>query len=81
MQTTILTIPEMQTQETAIAVAKTLEGVAGVENIHISLAASRARIGYNERLATPEQFHSALAAVGFSVAPNTGGCCGGCGGH
>ncbi len=81
MQTAILSIPAMQTQETAITVAKALESVAGVENIHITLASSRARIAYNERLTSPEHFHNVLAAVGFSVAPVSGGCCGGCGGH
>jgi copper chaperone CopZ len=81
MQTATLTIPAMQTEAIAIAVAKALETVNGVEAVHITLAHGRARVGFDESLATPVQLRSAVSAAGFVVADApASGCCGGCGG-
>lgn len=81
MQTATLTIPAMQSEAIAIAVAQALETVTGVDTVHITLANTSARVGFNEMLATPEQLHSAVTAAGFAVKPReakAGGCCGGC---
>lgn len=82
MQTATLTIPAMQNEAIAIAVAKALETVNGVDSVHITLAQARARVGFDENIASPIQLRSAVAAAGFIVAdaPKAGGCCGGCGG-
>ena len=81
MQTALLSIPTMQDQASALAVPQALEAVAGVETVHLTLATGRARVGYNEAVASPEQLHLAVAGAGFAVAPAaSGGCCGGCGG-
>lgn len=80
MQTATLTIPAMQSEAIAIAVAQALEMVTGVDTVHITLANASARVGYNELLATPDQLHLALTAAGFAVQAKekAGGCCGGC---
>jgi copper chaperone CopZ len=82
MQTATLTIPAMQNEAIAIQVAKALETVNGVDSVHITLAHARARVGFDEQIASPLQLRSAVAAAGFIVAdaPASGGCCGGCGG-
>lgn len=80
MQTATLTIPAMQDQANAIAIAKALETVSGVDTVHITLAQSRVRVGYNENIASPQQLRSAVAAAGYLVADAeaSGSCCGGC---
>ena len=82
MQTATLTIPAMQTEAVAIQVAHSLESVSGVDKVHIALSHTRARVGFDETLATPDQLRSAVQAAGYVVdeAPSGGGCCGGCGG-
>lgn len=81
MQTATLTIPAMYKEAIAIEVAKALETVAGVDTVHITLAHNRARVGYNENVATARDLRAAVESAGFVVAETpTGGCCGGCGG-
>ncbi|NHZ66568.1 heavy-metal-associated domain-containing protein [Massilia genomosp. 1] len=81
MQTALLTIPAMQNQTVALAVAQALEAVTGVETVHLTLATGRARVGFDEARASAEQLRDALFGAGFTVAPPaSGGCCGGCGG-
>lgn len=82
METTTMTIPAMQNEAIAIAVAKALESVAGVDSVHITLAHTRARVGFNEVLASPGDLRAAVEMAGFVVddAPARQGCCGGCGG-
>lgn len=82
MQTTTLTIPAMQNEAVAIQVAKALESVSGVDKVHITLAHTRARVGFDEALASPVQLREAVQSAGYIVddAPAKTGCCGGCGG-
>jgi copper chaperone CopZ len=81
MQTATLMIPAMTTEAIAIQVAKALETVQGVGRVHITLAHTLARVGFDEALATQSQLRSAVAAAGFVVTePAKSGCCGGCGG-
>lgn len=81
MQTATLTIPAMQNEAIAIRVAQALEAVTGVDSVHITLAHARARVGFNEHIASLTQLRSAVTAAGFVVADApAGGCCGGCGG-
>ncbi len=83
METTTMTIPAMQNEAIAIAVAKALETVDGVDSVHITLAHSRARVAFNEVLAGPRDLRAAVETAGFVVAddaPARTSCCGGCGG-
>ena len=82
MQTATLTIPAMQNETVAIQVAQALESVSGVDKVHITLAHTRARVGFDETLASPLQLRKAVQQAGFVVdeAPARSGCCGGCGG-
>ena len=81
MQTATLTITAMQNEAIAIRVAQALEAVTGVDSVHITLAHARARVGFNEHIASLTQLRSAVTAAGFVVADApAGGCCGGCGG-
>ncbi len=82
MQTATLTIPAMHNETVALQVAKALESVAGVDKVHITLAHARARVGFDEALASPVQLREAVQSAGYIVddAPARTGCCGGCGG-
>jgi copper chaperone CopZ len=82
METTTLTIPAMQNETVALAVARALEAVAGVDSVHITVAHARARVGFNQGLATPGDLRAAVETAGYVVsdAPVRQGCCGGCGG-
>jgi copper chaperone CopZ len=81
MQTASLTIPAMTTEAIAIQVAKALENIEGVDRVHITLAHTLARVGFDETRATQDQLRSAVTTAGFIVAEKPkSGCCGGCGG-
>ena len=82
METTTLTIPALQNEAVGIAVARALEAVAGVGSVHITLAHTRARVGFDAALASPADLRAAVTTAGFVVddAPARQGCCGGCGG-
>ena len=80
MQTASLIIPAMNTEAIAIQVAKALEAIAGVDRVHITLAGTLARVGFDETRATPAALRSAVNAAGFVVAEAPSSCCGGCGG-
>lgn len=82
MQTATLNIPAMRTEALAIQVAKVLESVAGVDAVHITLADTTARVGFDETLATPAKLRGAVQSAGYIVGeePARHSCCGGCGG-
>jgi copper chaperone CopZ len=81
MQTATLIIPAMNNEAIAIEVARGLEAIDGVGRVHITLAHTLARVGYDETRATPVALRSAVNAAGFVVAAAPAGrCCGGCGG-
>lgn len=81
MQTATLIIPAMNTEAIAIQVAKALEAIDGVDRVHITLASTLARVGFDEKRATQVALRSAVNAAGFVVAAApSSGCCGGCGG-
>lgn len=81
MQTATLTIPAMTTEAIAVQVAKALETVDGVGRVHITLAHTLARVGFDETLASQDQLRDAVTTAGFVVADKPkSGCCGGCGG-
>ena len=81
METTTFTITTMHDDAAGIAVAKALEAVNGVDNVHINLAHGRAKVGFDKALASNEQLRAAVQTAGFVIdeAPRQG-CCGGCGG-
>lgn len=81
MQTATLTIPAMHNEAIALEVARALETVAGVDTVHITLAHARARVGFNESVATPLDLRAAVEGAGYVVADAPArSCCGGCGG-
>ncbi|WP_426105133.1 heavy-metal-associated domain-containing protein [Massilia sp. TSP1-1-2] len=80
MQTASLIIPAMNTEAIAVQVAKALEAIAGVDRVHITLASTLARVGFDETRATPAALRSAVNTAGFIVAEPPSSCCGGCGG-
>lgn len=82
MQTARFNIPAMQTEALAIQVAKVMESVVGVDTVHMTLADSTARVGFDETLASPEQIRGVVQSAGFIVNEDQPrqSCCGGCGG-
>lgn len=82
MQTATLNIPAMRTETLAIQVAKVLESVAGVDKVHITLADTTARVGFDETLVSSDLLRGAVRSAGYIVDDAAAGhsCCGGCGG-
>ena len=85
MQTELLKVTGMTCGGCAGKVTTALNGVKGVSNVNVSLAAGEATVKFDERLTSPEQLKSAVQRAGYGVdAADTahthqgkGGCCGG----
>ena len=82
MESTTLTIPAMQNEAIALAVARAIESVPGVGSVHIALAHTKARIGFDQDQTTRGDLRAAVERAGFVVDDTAvrQGCCGGCGG-
>lgn len=80
MQTAMLTVPAMRSEAIAIDVARAIEAVQGVSSVQITLATTRARVGFDEAKTTPEHLRDSVAAAGFvaELEKVSGSCCGGC---
>lgn len=79
MQTEVLKVSGMTCGGCAANVTQSLQSLAGVENVSVSLAAGEARVQYDEQRASPEQLKSAVRKAGYDVdsqeKPKSGGCC------
>lgn len=68
MQTVELKVEGMTCQGCVKSVTRTLSGVAGVANVEVSLADSRARVTYDPAKAAVADLKRAVAGAGFEVA-------------
>lgn len=85
MQTEILKITGMKSEQCIDAVTRALTSVAGVNNVNVSLLRNEVAVQFDETLAATPQLKSALASAGYtascaarSAEGERGGCCGGC---
>ena len=74
MQTELLKVTGMTCGGCISKVTRALEAVAGVSLVKVSFSAGEAAVRFDEKLASPQQLKSALAAAGYGVGAK-GGCC------
>lgn len=67
MQTELLKITGMTCGGCIGNVTKALKAINGVGDVTVSLAAGKATVQFDERLASPEQFKSAVQRAGYGV--------------
>jgi len=67
MQTVELKVEGMDCQGCVKSVTRMLSGVAGVENVDVSLEQGRARIRYDPAKAGPGEFKRAIERAGYKA--------------
>jgi copper chaperone len=67
VQTVELQVEGMDCQGCVKSVTRMLNGVAGVENVDVSLEAGRARIIYDPAKAGPAEFKRAIERAGYKA--------------
>lgn len=89
MQTEILKLTGMSSENCAESVAQALKSVDGVSNVSVSFPHNQAVVQFNEEMVAKPQLHAALKKAGFGVVgvkpvdlsgASGGGGCGGNGG-
>ena len=84
MQTEHLRVTGMTCGGCTSNVTHALEAIAGVEDVHVSLAAGEATVQYDASRTSPDQLKSAVELAGYGVDTSRygqkskakGGCCG-----
>ncbi len=67
MQTEILKISGMTCEGCAGSVTRALKALNGVGDVAVSVSAGEAKVGYDEKLTSPEQLKSAVKSAGYGV--------------
>lgn len=86
MQTEILNVTGMTSDDCTDAVMRALKTIDGVSNVSVSYPQSRAIVQFDEQLTATQEMQAALTKAGYGVKTvkseeqSCGGCCGKCGG-
>ena len=86
MQTEVLNVTGMTSENCVDSVTRAIQTIKGVSNVSVSYPHGRAIVQYDEDLTATQEMAAALAKAGYSVRKvnleeqNCGGCCGKCGG-
>lgn len=86
MQTEILNVTGMTSEDCTDAVMRALKTIDGVSNVSVSYPQNRAIVQFDEQLTAAQEMQAALAKAGYGVkaakaeGESCGGCCGKCGG-
>lgn len=84
MRTETVKIIDMNNQQAADTISRTLAQLEGVDDIQISLQDQKATVSFDETVASRYGVTMAIEDLGFEVAQpvhgEDGNCCGGCGG-
>ncbi|HYD95812.1 MAG TPA: heavy-metal-associated domain-containing protein [Noviherbaspirillum sp.] len=87
MQTEVLNVTGMTTEDCSETVMRTIKAIDGVTNVSVSFPQNRAIVQFDEDQTAPQEMAAALAKAGFGVKKvsfdepqSCGGCCGKCGG-
>ncbi|HJV74306.1 MAG TPA: heavy metal-associated domain-containing protein [Noviherbaspirillum sp.] len=86
MQTEILNVTGMKSEDCTETVMRTLKTIDGVSNVSVSYPQSRAIVQFDEQLTATKEMQAVLAKAGYGIKAekseekSCGGCCGGCGG-
>ena len=67
METVELKVDGMDCQGCVKSVTRVLNGVAGVENVDVSLEEGRARVTYDPAKAGPPEFKRAIERAGYKA--------------
>lgn len=85
MQTEVLNVTGMKSEDCTETVMRALKTIEGVSNVSVSYPHSRAIVQYDEDLTATQEMEAVLAKEGFGVRKvdleqqSCGGCCGKCG--
>lgn len=88
MQTEVLNVTGMTSEDCTETVMRTIKSIDGVSNVSVSYPQNRAIVQFDEDQTAPQEMATALAKAGFGVRKinlgeqesSCGGCCGKCGG-
>ena len=88
MQTEVLNVTGMISEDCTETVMRAIKSVEGVSNVSVSYPQNRAIVQFDEDQTAPQEMTAALAKAGFGVRKinlgeqdsSCGGCCGKCGG-
>ncbi len=84
MQTEILTVTGMKSEDCTEAVMRALKTIEGVSNVSVSYPQSRAIVQFDDQLTALQEMQAVLAKAGYGAnaaksEASCGGCCGSCG--
>lgn len=85
MQTEILHVTGMTSEDCTETVMRALKTIDGVSNVSVSFPQSRAIVQFDDQLTAKQEMHAVLAKAGYGVKAekssdqSCGGCCGRCG--
>lgn len=85
MQTEILHVTGMTTEDCTETVMRALKTIDGVSNVSVSFPQSRAIVQFDDQLTAMQEMKAVLAKAGYGVKADKpqeqscGGCCGRCG--
>jgi len=85
MQTEILHVTGMTTEDCTEAVMRALKPIEGISNGTVSFRKSRSIVKFDDQLTAMQEMHAVLAKAGYGVKAekpqeqSCGGCCGRCG--
>lgn len=86
MQTEVLNVTGMTSEDCTETVMRAIKTIDGVSNVSVSYPHSRAIVQYDEDLTATQEMAAVLEKAGFGVRKldlgeqSCGGCCGKCGG-
>ncbi len=85
MQTEILNVTGMTSEDCTEVVMRAIKSIDGVSNVSVSYPQSRAIVQYDEDQTAAKEMQAVLAKAGYGVKKvaleeqSCGGCCGKCG--
>lgn len=87
MQTEVLKVSGMTTEDCTETVMRAIKSIDGVSNVSVSFPQSQAIVQFDEDQTAPQEMAAVLAKAGYGVKKISfdepqacGGCCGKCGG-
>ena len=87
MQTEVLNVTGMTTEDCTETVMRAIKSIDGVSNVSVSFPQSRAIVQFDEDQTAPQEMAAVLEKAGFGIRKlnfgeqeSCGGCCGKCGG-
>lgn len=86
MQTEVLDLTGMNSEDCSEKVSKAIQQIDGVSDVSVSYQQQRAVVQFDEERTAPQEMAAAVKKAGYGVRKINlgescgGGCCGGCGG-